>query len=35
MFAGTVNDVSEVDSAPQIAGEDPETNTKIANHFRL
>ena len=33
MFAGT--DDAEVDSLPQTTGKDPETNTKIANHFRL
>ena len=36
MYAGTPDDnISEADSLPQTAGEDPETNIKMGNHLRL
>ena len=35
MYTGTDDDISEADSLPQTAGEDPDTNTKIGNHRTL
>ena len=35
MYTDTDDDISEADSLPQTAGEDPETNTKIGNHLKL
>ena len=36
MYTGRADDgISEADSLPQTAGEDPKTNTKMGNHLRF